>query len=33
VLNHVNAQVEEKTMSKDDFNRETFEAFSWVQEL
>jgi len=33
VLNIVNAQVEEKTTPKDDFNGETFEACSWVKEL
>jgi len=33
VLNNVIAQVEEKLTSKDDFDGETFEAWSWVKEL
>jgi len=33
VLNIVNAQVEEKTPPKDNFNGEAFEAYSWVKEL
>jgi len=33
VLNNVNAQDEEKTTPKDDFDGETFGVCSWIKEL